>query len=351
MQTHVATVPCVVVLIALAFAAAVAGTQHAVRKGSDFARTWFWEVLSIIVAAVLWFPPIVEELTGNPGNLTRLWRFFVFEPHPRQAITTAFPAWADMTTAVVRPHINIGWGAVYAATTSSIAEPLAVFQFGLLAWAAWRAWKTGHRFPAVLCLLTTTGLVIAAWSITRVLGEEIFDHQIFWISVMGALGWSALAAAAVTMGPPSFRALGRRGTRVLLLLTVVMLIFLGIRAFEHARAYAVEQLDGDATRKLVAMDVERYLRRERVERPLFHIAQATWIDAACVILQVYKHHSQVAVDELWVPVFGEALSANGREDADVHIADRTLHGVLSLRPGDRVISAHHHIYVHVLARR
>jgi hypothetical protein len=349
MQTHVATVPCVVVLIGSAFVAPVAANRLGLRHASHPTR--FWAGLSIVVAAVLWFPPIVEELTGNPGNLTRLWRFFVLEHPPRQAMSTAFLAWTDMTTAVVRPHVNIGWGAAYVASRSPAAETLTIVQLALLAWSVQWAWKAGHRFLALLCLLATTTLLVAGWSITRVQGENVGDYQIFWISVIGALGWGALAATAVTTAPARFARARARSTLILFLLAVTASTLLGIRALGHARAYAVEQRNGDVTRKLIALDVERYIAREQVRRPLFHIAQGTWLDAACVILQVYKHHPELAVDEQWVTMFGDALSANGREDADFQIADRTRHAVLSSRPGDRVITAHDQLFVHVLDRR
>jgi hypothetical protein len=349
MQTHVATVPCVVILIGSAFAAAAAGRTRPFQNRSDSLRFWFR--LSIVVAAVIWFPPLVEEVTGKPGNLTRLWRFFVLEQHPRQSMITAFSAWADMTTAVVRPHVNVGWGAAYSAARSRAAEAMAIGQLVLLASSVVWAWRAGHRFLAFLCLFVITSLIVAGWSITRVQAEDIGDYQIFWISVIGALSWGALAAAAITMAPARFARTRALGTRLLFLLAAVVPMVLGIRALGHARAYAVEQRRADVTRKLIALDVELYIERAQVRRPLFHIAQESWLQGACVILHVYKHHPQMAVDEQWVTMFGEALSANGREDADFQIADRSLHAVLSSRPGDRVISAHDQLFVHVTNHR
>jgi len=345
MQTHVATVPCVLMLIGSALAIAAAA-RHMSRNGSSRV----WALLSIVVAALLWFPPIVEELTVTPGNLTRLWRFFVLEQHPRQSVSAAFMAWADMTTAVARRHVDIGWGAAYTTTGSWPTEALAVVQLGGLAGSVWWAWKAGQRFLALLCLLVTASLLVAGWSVTRIHGEQVFDYQIFWISVIGALGWGALAATAVTMTPAHLAPSRNRGTGLFFALAALVAT-LGIRALGHARAYAVEQRDTDLTRKLLALDVERYIAREHVRRPLFHIARDIWPDAACVILQVYRHHPQLAVDEQWVTMFGEWLSAHGREDVDVDIADRALHAVLSSRPGDRVISAHHQLFVHVLDRQ
>src|SRR5258708_627280 len=131
---------------------------------------------SVAVDARLWFPPIVEELRVTPGNLPGLWRFFVLEQHPRQSVSAAFMVWADMTTAVARRHVDIGWGAAYTTTGSWPTEALAVVQLGGLACSVWWAWKAGHRFLALLCLLVTSSLLVSPWSLTPLHREPLFHY-------------------------------------------------------------------------------------------------------------------------------------------------------------------------------
>ena len=349
-QTHVSTLPCAgIVMLATVYVAA--SNRDASCRGAS-RRVRFWGFVSAGLAMALWFPPILDAVTGDAGNLTRLWRFFVMEPQPGQSWRTAFSTWADMMTAFVRPDLRVGWGAAYRPTHSLAIEALAIAELTCLAAVAWWARRHGNRFLFLLSLLQIVASTAAGLSIMRIVDVAIGDYQIFWISALGALSWGTLAAATYTVAIGHNAASPTRATRVTFGLAVGVLGMVSVHGLTQARAYAVgQQAATTLTRKIVALEVEQFIEREQVRRPLFRIAQSTWLDGAGVILHVYKHHPLTVVEPSWVHVFGERMSSDGSEDAEFQIADPALHAILSTRPGDRLVAAHDRLFVHLLARK
>lgn len=343
MQTDIALVPCSVLMMALAIT--VTGARRRRRLMSASRSLWLCAAIGILV----WMPSIVEQISGAPGNITRLWHYLFVAEHSGQSARTAFLVWSDVTTAFVRTNLAVAWGAAYQARPSSSTAVLVVIQVLLLVVALVRCCNTGQRFIAVLCLFVMLASIICGWSITRI-DDEIGDYQVFWISVVGVLGWAAMLTTFVPRAYSTVSTNSLRFANAFSVVATAGAICLAMHALLAARAYAVEQRDTPVKRQLVALDVLKYIDREQVRRPLFHVAQDTWLDAACVILQAYKHHPRLAVDQQWVPVFGEALSPTGREDIDFFIVDGAAHTTLSARTGDRIVAAHDGLFVHAFTR-
>jgi hypothetical protein len=350
MQTHVSTVPCCLVIVALA---AVLCVTNARRESKEIRRALgTWATISLVVAIALWLPTMLDELTGHPGNLSRLWRFFIGESRTVQPWRESISAWAEMLTLSVRPGLQVPWGAPYVPRPPAAAFVAAGAQLTLIAAAAARAHRAGNRFVSVLCGFELLASVVAYWSIARIPAGSMGDYQIFWIAILGGLTWGTLAALAITWGMrrSTDGARSRTGS-LLMILGSAIVLWTGARALAEARAYAVAQTRIDVTRKILSRDVLGYIDRERIRRPLFHIAQSNWVDATCIVLEVYKRHREVAVEERWVVVFGEALAVNGREDVELRVVGPAEHATLSARPGDRVIAGHNDVFVHALARK
>jgi hypothetical protein len=340
-QTSVSTIPYVAVLFGVSGAIGVATSGDSWQPGG---RTrWFWIGSVAVVALILWLPPLIEQWTHRPGNMTRLWRFFVLEQHGGQSWKTAIRAWADMTTAATRAQFELPWGHSYVARGSWGVAMCAVSQVVLLVPAALWAARKGHRFVGRLCLLTALGSVAACWSITRI-ADEIGDYQIFWMTAVGALNVTLLCCVACVAAAER-ASWFRRGAVSLMTLTIAVSITLvTVRGLASARSYALEQRDSDVTRKVVALATEQYLEREHIRRPLFRISEATWLQSSGVILHVYKVHPRMAVDERWVPVLGEALAPDGREDIELQIAG-------GCQDGQRVVAHDPGLCVYELRRQ
>ncbi|HEX3704225.1 MAG TPA: hypothetical protein VHU82_12910 [Vicinamibacterales bacterium] len=312
------------------------------RRSLTTIASSFWWRISLCIAVVVWAPTLYEQVTGAPGNLTRIWQYLFAAPHTGQPLRAAFITWSDMTTAVVRKGLAVGWGAAYQPQASVPMQIGAVVQLAGMTAALITFRRTGQAFMAWLCVFVLLVSLLAGWSITRI-ADDVGDYEVFWISVLGALMWGAMVTAVI----PAAR---RPGLRKSAGVVVLVILVMAIRALADARAYAVEQRETDVRRKIVSLAVADYLEREGIRRPMFHIAQATWLDAACVVLDAYKQHPSVAVDPPWVHIFGDALAPTGREDADVYIEDRTGDTVPLTRGGDRLVVSADGLFVHAFRR-
>ncbi len=187
-QTDVATAP----LAALFAAAGIAGClRRLVRVGW---RRPPWPTLAgaAVLGAVLclqWVPPLVEQFTSSPGNLTLLWRFFT---HPHA------------TLGLLNGAVQVGNNSVAALGIRSTAIQLArqpgLWQLGLvsaggLAVLAGALWAR-NRLAVILAALGVGGLAVALYAASSIVGIP-FAYLMTWSSAPVAL---SLTAAGVLVG-------------------------------------------------------------------------------------------------------------------------------------------------------
>ena len=122
-QTHLAMAP----LVALVGATAVVAQRQAL--GGVWLR-------ACLVALVLWLPPIVEQVTHTPGNLTRIVTFFAGGSSSGPTLGDAVVAWSASTTAAFRPDFAVALGFDFRPPQSAWPVVWAVAQVVLLAAAA-----------------------------------------------------------------------------------------------------------------------------------------------------------------------------------------------------------------------
>ena len=83
---------------------------------------------------------------------------------------------------------------------------------------------------------------------------------------------------------------------------------------------------------ILTEQIERYVQKAHVERPLFHIEHAVWPIAAGALLQVDEASMPFAVDDRWTPMFGEWFSVRGNEDGEATITGSSLQPLLVTPP-------------------
>lgn len=279
-------------------------------------RRWVVGAASLLLLA--WLPPLVEQATHQPGNIASLARFFVSAPSDGQTWRVAVLAWSDITTAMLRPDVELPWGQAFERPGSPGTIAMAAAQVLALVGVAVWARRRGHLVLSRLAWLTVVVSLVACWSITRI-ARDISDYQIFWMSAVGALGVALVAGAAALAATSD--APGRRraliGSLGVLLAVALALTVPG--GLVRARQYAVTQRDQQAPRRVVALATVEYLRRERLVRPLFRMNATSWLQATGVVLHAYRALPGAAVAREWVPVFGEALQPDGSEDVELEI--------------------------------
>jgi len=363
-QTHVALMPSA---LAIGSVSVIVSTAGSWRKGR---RTEIVRALlaTLAVLALLWALPIAEQLTDSPGNMTELWRFFVSQSHSGQRWTSAFSVWSDMLTGLVRPDFVVATGLRFRQSPIRWVEAFAVLQMAALAVTAALAARAKRRFEVSLALLLLMVSLLALWSATRI-EQTIFDHEVFWISGVGALNVAVLLSLVVR----SVRIWRQRGVRtetngsspggagrgvlnwpatVACLMLFTACAAIGLREIIATVAAASNVSPESETVSTVAKELGSYLERERIVRPLVLIDQDVWPLAAGVILRLQKNGVPVAVADDWVPMFTPLFAATGREVAELSIYGKAQH-IRSLgKPGEVVIIEHDpQLFVHrVLSR-
>jgi len=148
-----------------------------------------WTVASLVaalLAGAMWLPPIVQQLTHSPGNLTLVWRYFG-TTRPDYTVTDGFrqvsnavaelPAFVtgtDPAHVFPYPPALPTWAGVLAAVLLAVALCVA---------AVLRRWAV-LALGVLALAVGATGVV----SVSRVTGP-LFDYLFKWVSVAGILLW------------------------------------------------------------------------------------------------------------------------------------------------------------------
>jgi hypothetical protein len=353
-QTHVGLLPSALAIgsIALAGAAVARPASRAVSDtamGSRVRHGRFGSPVLItgVVLIVLWIPPIVEQLTSHPGNITQLWTFFVSDPHRGQTFATAVSAWSDMVSGLVRPDFYVAHGWPLRESRVKWSEALAVVQLiGLLLSGAW-AFRAGRRFEAALAALLVLVALLALGSATRIEGS-VFDHEVFWISALGVLNMALLvgliAGLVLNRRFPSLSTASIAST--ICWLSVVWAAVIGVRHLQEAVVHSANPGVESEAARAVADDLQQYLQHEHIIRPLVRIDQDAWGMAAGVILRLQKAGVPVAVEDDWIAMFTPAFAASGQEPVALTVAGKAEHIRMLDKPGDMVIVERDPLFVH-----
>ena len=178
-------------------AAGLAGAGIA-HDGHRHAPSTPWGTLLVVAALVLtvlaWIPPLVEQATTHPGNLTLIVRFFD-AGHPGQPATAALWAFASgASVLVLGPAEVMGSLLGGAPAHAGVAVAVVVVTVALAATAAVVGLRARARFAAGLGLLVLLGCLASVVALAHVVGF-IFGYLAIWAVVLPT-------AAAIAVGLP-----------------------------------------------------------------------------------------------------------------------------------------------------
>ena len=253
-QTHLSITPTVGVAIMASVVVAIA-RLNTDRERQAFGRALNW---SLWAGLCLWFLPLAEQVTSTKGNLSALYQFFT-EPNYASISKESYAAFFRMLSGFMLPGFVTAWGGqqVNAVSWSNVA--LSMTSLIALPWAAATYRARGDRFGANLALLLLAASLTALWSLLRIRGE-VLDQVVFWITVLGVLNVSCVAAAL--LGDINVRAAGYVAVLGVILTTIV-----GVA--ELVRSDRPTYNIAAATRiSTGAAAITSYLAREKVTRPL-----------------------------------------------------------------------------------
>lgn len=202
-QTHVGYAPLVAAGVAYVIGAALVDRKP---RPWRLAR-WSW-ITALVVGVGLWLPVVIEQVTGDPGNITLLERFFLGGGANRP--TAGWHTGAGLFSAQFRiPPPWLGGtdpidqydGTVAAASLRYLLVPVVLLVAGYLT-SRWSRRRADHRWVELVFLLSIVG-VLALSRIT----DELTPYLFYWRIPLAVLcvvssGW-AIAGWAATKLPPS----------------------------------------------------------------------------------------------------------------------------------------------------
>jgi hypothetical protein len=248
-----------------------------------------------LVAAVLWAPAALEELSNDPGNLSTLRTYLQEEretPGERAGAEIAAAQLGRLPASVVGIELGEDGGLA----TGGPGWPAAV-SAGALAVAAVVAWR--RRLPDVLRLVPLVALFAAAsvFAAANIDGER-YAYLVTWVTVGGFALWLAVAAALV----PYRRGRGRVPA-MLLAAGLVFGLSLGnagaasdLEVPERERAAVIAKLVAPLDDVVPAGDCPVLVRWS---------GDVAWAWGAGVVLALEEQGRDVRVDPRWRVMFGE----------------------------------------------
>ena len=300
-QSHVGSFPCVLAITGVSFALFAVERGRGVEplNRSSARAVWIWALLSLALLAAMWALPIREELQQSPGNLEKLYAFFVSPPKGYQ-FSDAFLALAQLMSWLPLLLLRSLPVDIPRFEYEVIAGIFAPAQLGLLVWSCASALRRRQRFRAYLGLLAAAGGMAAFWSATRITGD-IFAYLLYWVSALGLVSWwvigaGVLEAVVCRAGDEPIQG------RMRFVPGLVFLLALAASAPQILPAIRGSLDPPGHTEKVkrLSQPVIQYLKAHDVKQPLILFDWSNWSLEVGVITQLYKANIGFCVENTWL---------------------------------------------------
>lgn len=314
-QTHVGTVPTAMAVLAAAVAARVAMNFVAMRDSEREARaSTRWGVPltmgGLAVFVVMWIPPLIDEVTGNPGNLTVLWNFFIShgpQHHWLEALSALghnldifeFPQLlgSGYTDMAVRSSTHIAVVVVFVATC------LGLIVAGMLA---------RDRFAQATGVILLAAIAAITYSIRDVLGT-VYEYLLLWVTtlpVVLALAWIELL---LHVKPWRSTVMNRNAQVAAALIALLVIGTLSAVRTSAFRGLPPEPPNVDRA-GYVSEQVESAVDITPKQPVLLELnSLEVWPMAAAIGLQLVKHGHPIRFHDEWLFMFGRQTHIKGDE--------------------------------------
>jgi hypothetical protein len=314
-QTHVGTVPTVMAVLVAAVAARLAMNYVAMRDPAREVRaTSRWDlpltIGGLVLAVVMWIPPLIDEVTGNPGNLTVLWNFFMSHG-PQHHWLEALSALGHNLDIFELPQL-LGSGYTDMAVRSS-AHVAVVGVFAFLCLGLIGAGLVARdRFAQAAGVILLAAVAAITYSIRDVLGP-VYEYLLLWVTTLPVV--LALAWLELLLHLRLWRStVVSRNIQVAAALIVLMVIG-SLSAVRTAGFQALPPEPPNVQRAgYLSEQVEAAVDRNPNQPVLLELnSLEMWPMAAAIGLQLVKHGHPIRFHDEWLFMFGRETRIRGDE--------------------------------------
>lgn len=342
-QTHIAYLPdiSVIFIISLILYAFPQLRKKMGLKGVEVNKPLLWFIVSFLILTVMWMPSILEQIYHHPGNLSNIYRCFesgetlhlseVFIPVSKQIAALPLFLFGVLLWPVSESHISVAAGLITA------------LQIVLLSLAYSIGIRQQRNYCAALCLLGGVGLLIAIFSMTRIIGP-VHLYLVSWTSMIGLINWVAIGGVVLAY---ITSVLKFRGMRLFIQSTIVGLIILVTAgSFIQLRQHPLFPTIREHT-KVLFEALQKYLEENAIKSPIIRIySEDSWPVAAGVILQLYKADISFSIEECWVFMFGSQFATSSSKAEEILFGDRLFHQESRKNPFYRLVAQNADIFIY-----
>jgi hypothetical protein len=281
----------------------------------------------LILFVLLWVPPLIDQVTGQPGNITKLWRFFTAGGSPRHPYHEAASVLGRLFEVLPfgqLPQLNEdNWSVIAPDRELAIAVVL-LSAAGL----ALLGTMLRDRYSQSLGVLLVVAVPVVGLSISHVVGP-IYPYLLLWVTALPlalAIGWSTL----VLVRPPWARwarplpgAIRRWGSVALITgLVVAIGVLIVARSIDYQRLGPVAD-DQYCPETRNAWNLTQAALASQTRQPVLVSIPTVyrWPLAAGVSLRLMKAGWKVSVTDDYVFVFGEPQESTGDERLELIFVD------------------------------
>lgn len=320
-QTHLGTAPTVLVVVTVAIALRAALTLMARRDATLKATRPMGTDLVVLaggmaLALLMWVPPLIDEQTQRPGNLTLLWQFFAtsHSTHRYLASLSVLGRFLSVVQLGTLGTLNsLDLATVSGANLAYAAA--AALAFAGLAFAG----KVAHdRFGFAMGVILCVALPVITVSIHLIVGP-VYAYLLLWVSTLplaAAMGW---ASVLLKLAPPT---VVRGAPRIAWAMAALLLVVLaglrldGLLALPPPHASAADTVQ--------AWRLTRDALSGYPPQPVVMELQEpdAWILAAGVSLQLVKSGYAVRVRPDLLFEYGNQSRTTGTEKLAMVVVDR-----------------------------
>jgi hypothetical protein len=218
MQTHISYLGLSAGLGALAIGAGLLLLYARRRDPAGWRDGVRWCLIAAVVGVVLWVPPVIDQLTNSPGNLSIIRDYFGNPPEAAvglrrgaELLLVRLDPWRLLTD---QQTANGSLADASQATGGSVIPGSAL----LAAWvaAAVAAWRIRHRALLRLHAVAGVALVLGVITLSRIFGY-VWYYLMLWAwgvtaLILLALGWTAAALVGMRLRGPSRRQAATAGS-------------------------------------------------------------------------------------------------------------------------------------------